>query len=117
MTAIEIELNRFRGSTDAVRSYTDAKNGLLRSGILGILRQFARPFTRDNGANPYSAAYSAGVSEGYNRCLDDLIYFEEIYLTNTTGKKNVSANFGGYALAEARGDLTKAETERLKGGK
>jgi hypothetical protein len=109
MDAGRIELDRFRNSPDSKSLYEQGVMALLRSGILGLLRQFARPFSPDNGANPYIAARSAAYAEGYNQALDDLIYFDQRYLAESLKAKNVRPDFGGLALAVKKGDLTEEE--------
>lgn len=110
----DIELKKFQDSPEAQNSYIDGKNKLLRSGIINLLRIFSRPFTRDNGANPHSAAYNAAFSEGYNKCLDDIVYFEEMYLTQDLGKKPIRATFGALGIALAKGDLTEKDIRNGK---
>ena len=112
-----IELRRFRARGDGVAAYQEGLKLLIQSGILGLLRRFSRPFTFDRGANPYSAAYAAGVSEGYNKCLDDLEYFDEQYLQEGLSVKQVRPTFGAEAIALAKGDLTTKDLEKLHGRK
>lgn len=112
---IEIfELERFKKAADALVDYSSGRDFLRKSGIFALLRQFARPFSPDNGANPYIAARAAAYSEGYNAALDDLLYFEEKYLTLGTNSKGIVADFGGLALALRKGDLTEKD---IKNGK
>lgn len=105
----EIELKRFKNNVEAIKHYTVGKADILASGIIHFLRIFSRPFTRDGGANPYTAAYNAAFCEGYNKALDDLIYFEEQYLTETPGRKPITATFGALGIALERGDLTEKD--------
>lgn len=105
----EVELDKFKNSQEGLSLYLDAKGKLIRSGIINLLRIFARPFTRDGGANPYTAAYMAAFTEGYNTALDDIIYFEELYLKEKLGRKSVPANFGALRIAMAKGDLTEKD--------
>lgn len=105
----DIEVAKFKNNPAAKQMYQEGKNLLSSSGIFNFLRIFARPFTRDGGANPYSAAYTAAFCEGYHKCLDDLVYFEEVYLTEPVKGKAVRADFGGLALALAKGDLTEKD--------
>lgn len=117
MRAADVELTRFKNSLDAKNLYLQGIDLLTRSGILGLLRQFARPFSPDRGANPYTSAYLAAHAEGYNQCLDDLMYFDQKYLTEKMKAKEVKADFGGLALAIAKGDLTEKDLEHGKSRK
>jgi hypothetical protein len=107
--ASEIELARFKNNLAGVAAYIEGKKLLMQSGIVNMLRIFARPFTADRGANVYTAAYTAAFTEGYNKALDDLVYFEEMYLSEKNKVKPVVANFGALALALSKGDLTEQE--------
>ncbi len=110
----DLELTGFKNNISAVTLYREAKVKLKQSGIVEFLRPFARPYTADRGANVYSAAYSAAFCEGYNKALDDLLYFEEQYLDDMGGKKKIAANFGGVGLALKKGDISESD---LKGKK
>jgi hypothetical protein len=112
-----IELKRFKESSGAIDFYRQARDAFKASGLPGLLRIFARPYTVDGGADPHRAAYSAGVSEGYNQCLDDLLYFEEQYLQQGVGASKVRADFGGQRLALSKGDLTEKDLEKLNGSR
>lgn len=94
--------------------YEQALPLLKQSGLVNLLRVFARPFLTDGGANVYKAASQAGFCEGYNKALDDIIYFEEMYLREELGKKPIKANFGALGIALAKGDLTEKD---IKNGK
>lgn len=108
------ELDKFKKAPEGLVNYSTGRDFLRKSGIFALLRQFARPFSPDNGANPYIAARAAAYSEGYNAALDDLLYFEEKYLTLSGSSKGVVADFGGLALALKKGDLTEKD---IKNGK
>lgn len=108
-----LELNRFKNS-EGRAFYSQALPLLIRSGLISLLRTFARPYAVDNGANPYVAAYQAAFSNGYNQALDDILYFEEMYLQENLGKKEIKATFGALGIAMAKGDLTAKD---IKNGK
>lgn len=105
----DIELAAFKNNNAAVSLYLEAKEKLRESGIINFLRIFARPYTVDRGANVNSAAYSAAFTEGYAKALDDLMYFDEMYLQEKLGKKKITADFGGVGLALKKGDLTEKD--------
>lgn len=110
----EVELSRFKNSLEALGAYKEAKALLSKCGIVNLLRIFARPFTSDRGANPYTAAYTAAFCEGYNKCLDDIMYFDEQYLNEVRNRKPVRADFGGLSLALSKGDLTEKDIRNGK---
>ncbi len=101
-----IELDRFSKDTNATTLYKEGIDRLKRSGIVAFLRTFSRPYNINGGANVYQSAYASAHSEGYNKALDDLIYFSELYLTPAVGTRGIVADFGGRKLALAKGDLT-----------
>lgn len=108
-----IELSKFKNSVGALDLYRQGKDLLVRSGVINFFRIFSRPFTNDRGANVYQAAYSAAFTEGYNKALDDIVYFDEMYLTEALGKKEIKATFGALGIAIAKGDLTAADIKKL----
>lgn len=110
----EMELEKFHKNALRVEQYKGARTGLLESGITNILRLFARPFSHDRGANPYSAAYSAAFAEGYNAALDQVMYFTELFPEQKVKGEKVQPDFGGLALAYSRGMIR--ETDNFNGG-
>lgn len=115
--AAEHELTRFKANEIAIDKYKEGLRMLQESGFLNLLRVFARPFSIDRGANPYMAAYNGAMMEGYQQCLDDLIYFEHKHLTSMARVKQPLADFGGLSAAVATGKITKQEADSLKGRK
>jgi hypothetical protein len=107
--AAEIELKAFKNSPTALNMYIEGKELIKKCGLINMLRVFARPFTFDRGSNVNSAAYSAAFTEGYNKALDDLMYFEDMYLKEELGKKKITATFGALGLAIKKGDLKPGE--------
>ena len=101
----DIELTKFKNTPGAADLYREGKKLLLQSGIINFFRIFARPFSVDRGANVYTSAYSAAFSEGYNKALDDIVYFEEMYLDDKRGQRKVEATFGAIPMAMKSGDL------------
>ena len=109
-----IELENFKNSK-GLDEYRAAKKGLIKSGVINLLRIFARPFTPDKWANPYTAAGLAAFTEGYNKALDDIVYFEEMFIEKPVASaKPIRANFGALGIALAKGDL---KPEDIKNGK
>jgi hypothetical protein len=111
----DIELDRFKLNPIAVENYKAGKNMLRESGLPDFLRLFNRPFLYDQGANINIAASTAAFCEGYNKCLDDIMYFEEMYLTEEKAKKDLVPMFGALERAKAKGDLTEKDLEILNG--
>jgi hypothetical protein len=113
----EIELKKFVSDAHRQKRYTDAVEALVDAGIVALLRRFGRPYTPDGGANPYAAAYSAAFCEGYNKALDDLMYFDEQYIAPSVKSGKMTATFGALELALSRKDITPKEYEELKNGR
>lgn len=61
------------------------------------------------------AAASAANASGYNAALDDLVLFQERYLTQqVTGK--LEMNYGSVETALQLGDITKEEADAIRSG-
>jgi hypothetical protein len=106
MSILDIELTKFKNSVKGLAKYKTGIRDLIESGFINFLRIWSRPFTPDKGANVYTSAYTAAFCEGYNKCLDDLVYFEEQYLSPDIPKRDIKPNFGALSIALAKGDLT-----------
>lgn len=105
----ELELKRFRENSNARSLYSQARDLLVRSGFLNFLRSFARPYAINQGANPYQSAYMAAFCEGYQKCLDDILYFEDLYLNDLPRAKPIKPEYGALEIALSKGDLKKGE--------
>lgn len=108
---VDIEFERFKNNGTARQMLSEAVVKLRDSGFVAFLRTFARPFAINQGANPYQSAYMAAFVEGYNKALDDIMYFEELYCNDLSKFKKVKADFGALKLALDKGDLTKKDLE------
>lgn len=106
---MERELKAFKDNPDAWTSYTQGIALLRKSGIFEILRTLARPFAIEKGANPNQSAYMAAFVEGYNTAIDDVKYFEEMYLNDLSTVKGIEANFGAVKIALDKGFITKED--------
>lgn len=111
----KIKLKALLDSPTFNNNYTIFVESLKLSGLVDFLRSFARPYITDGGANPNIAASQAAFCDGYNKCLDDLLHFRELYGQVAAGSKSVKPNFGALGIAYQRGDLTKEDWEKLNG--
>lgn len=103
------ELKKF-SEGEGLFLFQQGRELIAKSGIIALLRAYARPFSIDNGANIYQAAYRNAYIEGYNACLDEVLHFEEMYVNpaqDTT--KKIEPTFGGFKLALAKGDLKEGD--------
>lgn len=105
----KVELEKLRNSGAFLNNYAEGKERLAASGLINFLRIFARPFLNDGGANIYGAAHAASFCQGYNQALDDMMYFEELYLSKQPGGKPVVPTFGALGIAMAKGDIKKGD--------
>lgn len=112
--AEEVELKNFLESEKKMALYRKGIELLKESGIIDLLRTFARPYSVDGGANPNRAVYMAAVAEGAQKTLDDLVYFEPLYAKVNLPKGQVRPLFGARGIALQRGYLTE---EDYKDGK
>lgn len=83
-------------------------------GLFNFLRRFARPMLVDGGKDVYAAAAQAAFNDGYHKCLDDIEFFQELYLQPTTSKSQARLDFGGRSLALAKGDILPSDLENGK---
>lgn len=103
------ELDLLRKNPDFLVEYDKGINSLRRSGLLNFLRTVAHCYLYDGGSNPARAAAEASYNAGYHKCLDDILYFQEEFLVESSKKKQVPMDFGGRRLALARGDLLESD--------
>lgn len=114
ISVAEIELKKFKDSKDALATYLEGKMWILKSGIINLLRTMARPVCLERGTNPNTGAYMAAFMEGYHKALDDLMYFEEIYMSEKTPKAKVQPMFGALEIAMSKGSVTKEEYKKYE---
>lgn len=112
MTVKEIE--RIRGSVNAIEAYRTGMNALFQAGVIDALRVLGRPKRVNNGSDIHEMASEGSWSAGWNDCLDTLLYFQEVYLDATTEIPNVKMEFGALDRAVKDGDLTKEESDALR---
>lgn len=107
-----LETQALRNNPAFIKSYTTGMESLAKSGIFSFLRSFARPFLYDGGSDVQRTAAAAAYNAGYHAALDDLIYFKELYLVESSDKKKVTLDFGGRKLALAKGDLLDGDLKK-----
>lgn len=111
-----IEKERFKGNAAAVDLYITGIADVVRSGVINLLRQLGgRGYSIDGGENPNRGVFMAAYCEGYHRALDDLVYFNELHLKDTVGKKPITATFGALQLALKKGSVRKEDVDKLHG--
>ena len=112
-----MELDKFREDTTRVAAYEEGLKKFKLAGIFDFLRGFARPYSYDKGDSQGRAAYSAAYCEGYNSCLDDLLYFGKLHLDPKVTRSMPRMDFGGLRLAVEKGYMTVEEAAKVRGGK
>jgi hypothetical protein len=96
-------LERFKNDPVAVKELLEGIQKLKSSGIGNLLRMFGRPYAIDRGKDVQASAYLAAFCEGYNKCLDDLLFFEEMYLTEyVQPKSGLSPTFGALEILKQK---------------
>ena len=92
---------------------------LKRSRVYELLREIGRA----KGLHPATPNYleaqamQTAWSDGYNQCLDDIMYFRERFLEAEFDKKPPKMSFGGLDLALFKEDLTQEEADAIRSGK
>jgi len=108
----KLELKALKDSPAFLKNYKSGIQALAGSGVIGFLRTFARPFLYDGGADLNRAAASAAYSAGYHAALDEILYFNELYMTESKEHKKTPLDFGGRKIALARGDLLEGDFKK-----
>lgn len=98
------ELAVLQNNPDFLIAHEATVENFRRSGLLNFLRAVARPFIYDGGENVQRSAAEAQFNAGYHAALDDILYFKEMYLSESS-KKAARMDFGGRRLALSKGDL------------
>lgn len=104
------ELANLKNNPEFLPRYEAVVENLRLSGLLSFLRSVARPFIYDGGRDVQRSAAEAQYNAGYHACLDDIVYFKDMYLTETA-TKNARMDFGGRKLALAKGDLVEGDVK------
>jgi len=106
----KVELEYLKKNPDFHVEYDKLIQAFRKSGLLNFLRSVAHCYLFDGGMNPTRAAAEASYNAGYHKCLDDIMYFQEEFLTESAGKtKRVPMDFGGRRLALSRWDLLESD--------
>lgn len=106
-----LALEELKNNPNFIKNYGEGIALLKKSGIFDFLRIFSQPVLKDGGRDIASAAAQAAHSNGYNKCIDDLTFFNELYLKPVDARKTTRLDFGGRALAIARGDILPGELD------
>ena len=99
------ELLTLRNNPEFLNNYEIAIASFRKSGLLNFLRSVARCYIYDGGANVQRSAAEGHFNAGYHKAIDDILYFKELFLVESSQQKKVPLDFGGRALALAKGDL------------
>jgi len=108
----KLELQTLVGSKSFMAHYANAKLALKDSGLVPFLRIFATPQLLDGGENKDKASAEAAFSSGYNKCLNDILYFNELHAQPESKDKDIKPTFGALERMLDRGDITKEEYEQ-----
>lgn len=112
-------LKKLQENPVLVAAYSQAMSLLNESGVLDILRDNGRvgPVSPET---PHYVEYQnalANWSLGYNTCMDQLLYFREIFLEKDSYKDKMQMDFGSLDSAVEKGDLTQGEADAIRNGK
>lgn len=110
----KLELKTLIGSKSFMTHYANAKLALKDSGIVPFLRIFSSPQLLDGGENKDKASAEAAFCAGYNKCLNDILYFNELHAQPEANRKDIKPTFGALERMVDRGDITQEEYEQHK---
>lgn len=113
---IQKEIDRIKGNPAVLESYRSGMNSLFQAGIVDALRVLGRPKRYANGQSHIVMASEGAWSAGWNDCLEALLYFEQLYLTDGTAVPNVRMDFGSLTRAVANGELNQEEADAIRRG-
>lgn len=106
----------FKDRPDIFDSFLRALSTLHSTGVIEMLRERGqvRP-TAENSPN-YQAAQAAKAnwSLGFNRAIDELIYFRDLFLSDNTTNTQPPPEFGSLERAVEVGDLTEEEANAIR---
>lgn len=110
-------ISYLKNSEAFTANYTLALSHLYKSGVLEALRTLGRVQPVNNMSINYLAEQTeqAAFSRGYNKALDDLLYFRELYIDSKEEPSKLRADFGGFDDAINKGLLTETEADELRG--
>ena len=105
----------FKQNPDIFDTFLRALSTLRSTGVLEMLRERGQVRAASENSPNYVAAQAnrASWSLGYNRALDELVYFRELFLTETTTVQPPPA-FGSLERALEAGDLTEDEINAIR---
>ena len=108
----KLELQVLKDHPSFMESYELIVKEMRRSGLLHFLRSVARCYIYDGGSNPSRSAAEAQYNAGYHACLDDIMHFKDLYLTESAQNRKPTMDFGGRRIALAKGDLLEGDLKR-----
>lgn len=109
------ELDKIKKNPSFVGIYIQGMGMLNQSGIFDFLKQCGQPQIFDNGKDVQVMAAQAARSAGFNECLNMLLNFREMFLSDITPL--TKPLYGANEAALSRGDLTQEELDAIESGR
>lgn len=113
-TVHDIELRALMGSSNFTKNYSTALDALKKSGILIFLQKWGNCPAHVPNRDIQQAAMDAAHISGYQKCINDILYFTEIYQASKDASGNIRPTYGGLELMFQRGDISKEEYDKRK---
>lgn len=106
----------FKQNPDIFDMFLRSLSTLHSTGVIEMLREHGRVKTIPETSSNYVAAQAqqAAWSAGYNRALDELVYFRQLYLDAPNVTQPTSPSFGSLRRAQESGDLTEEEVYAIR---
>jgi hypothetical protein len=108
-------LASLRGNLGALPAIEEAINLLVKSEFIDFLKDQARPYIVNGGADVNVMASQAAYSAGYHECIDDIINFKKKYiLDEKTARAGIIADYGGTQRALKQGYITEEDLDEFR---
>lgn len=108
------ELERIKGNDALTGLYLEGISKLFQSGVIDCLRALGQPTRIALGKDINVMASEASSSAGWNACLNALLYFQEMYLTDSQEQESPRMDFNSIQKLVDQGDITKEEADAIR---
>lgn len=109
MNILDEQLSDLLKNTEKVAQYREAMRLLRETGLFDILRRIGMPSIVDDGENLATMAGQAHYSNGYQTCLDHILYLERLFSVTRKVDQIPVPMFNGLQQAVREGKLTSEE--------
>ena len=110
-------IDEFLSNDNKVSDFRTGIMLLKRSGFLDLVRRLGHPNVINNGSDIYAMAHEGSWSNGFQTGINQIEFFEKLYVLNQTENPVINPTFGGETIAKREGYLSQKELDKVKGKK